>query len=235
MGSNCSDPNASSPEPRPGTPARGEPSSSDDSSSNKKSRSDNPEDELQLLRRIQAYLTKEGAKDIRTSTTHPRTVSVNEILVGKLRIMVEPDRIDRTQRLRNLIDKTGINPVTFTPQDRTAPRLVLARLNVGTKRRMRRTITALMHNNDNTQDDNMLGLAVFNEDHIITGLLHLFPHGELAESGASEDDQIWPFRKLKWETSDGQEWSHPDIANGHQRMLNRDVTTGGEGNCDSSS
>ena len=130
----------------------------------------------------------------------------------------------------------GVNPITIRPRDRSQPYLVMSRLHLAVSGRTsalrgpgQRTVTVMMHHGVTTANEDFVGLAIFDEDHIIDGLMSLFPLGELVAREDVNPDHPWPLRKLKWETSDGREWSYPGLANSHQRELDREGTTGGEG------
>ena len=160
----------------------------------------------------------------------------NEMRIdGRTRLVVEPAP-GRQQPTRRVPPLCGVNPITITPRDRTQPYLVMSRLHLAVSGRTsalrgpsQRTVTVMMHYGNSTAGDDLVGLALFNEDHVIDGLMSLFPHGELVVREDVNLDHPWPLRKLKWETSDGREWSHLDLANDHQRELDREGTTGGEG------
>jgi hypothetical protein len=167
------------------------------------------------------------ADSIKTNTNDPE-LAHNELCVDDcMRIVVEP-LAGREPPQRRPQPRSGINPITLTPRDPDQPFLVLSRMHLrGVRNGSQKTVTAMMHDG-NTTDEALLGLALFDEDQVIDGLMHLFPNGELVprEEGS---DSVWPCRKVVWETADGKEWHHPDLANDHQRSLDREVTVGSEG------
>lgn len=193
-------------------------------------------DVVELTRAIKSVLVASGYMKIETHEEDP-LMAHNELCIGGLvRLVVElmPGRPAPPEQ--RPAPTCGVNPITITPRDRSQPYLVMSRLHLAVPGRTsalrgpgQRTVTVMMHHSTTTANEDFVGLAIFDEDHVIDGLMSLFPFGELVAREDANPDHPWPLRKLKWETSDGREWSRPDLANTHQHRLDREGTTGGEG------
>lgn len=194
-------------------------------------------DVVEITRVIKSALIASGCSDVIETHEEDPLLAHNELCIGEFfRLVIEPMPGRPAPPEQRPAPVCGVNPITITPRDRTQPYLVMSRLHLAVSGRTsatrgpgQRTVTVMMHHGVTTAADNLVGLAIFNEDHVIDGLMSLFPHGELVVRAGANPDHPWPLRKLKWETSDGREWSHPGTANVHQRELDREGTTGGEG------
>jgi len=197
-------------------------------------------DEINLTRIVRDLLIASGCSDsIETHEDNPEIVH-NELLVGgTFRIVVEPVAHDTaqgtvTQPTNQIGGVETPGPVIFKPRDPDQPTLEISRLHLSVPKRAsslrghnQKTVTVTMHHGS-TVDEQLVGVAVFDEDTFIDGVMMLFPGGELVPRG-SVGDGPWPFRQVAWETSDGQTWPDPAQAMRRQSELDRDVTKGNEG------
>jgi hypothetical protein len=100
---------------------------------------------------------------------------------------------DLQEGLTTYVPASGINPVTLTPKDKSQRRLVLSRMHVGIMKTGRVMAKTTSLRKDDRKND-LLKLFIvafhhpgetpaevtqFDEDHVIQGLKHLFPNGEL--------------------------------------------------------
>lgn len=183
---------------------------------------------VDLLVNIQHVLIASGRASLVETHADDPSLASNVLRVdGRVLLIAEP--------VRYPAQFTVNNEITLMPRDPSQPRLVVSRMAIGAGKRgggrrgvQRKTVTVMMTHGTSIDED-LCGLALFDEDYVIDGLLHLFPDGELVPRAESSSDNPWPYRKVQWETSDGQVWASSEVANAHQAELDRETTHGSEG------
>jgi hypothetical protein len=171
----------------------------------------------ELIAILSQLLRESGRKDFQDHVDDPM-IAPNELLFDDgRRVLAEEAPEPPPMRPQA---QMGVNPVTISPKRPEDPYLVLARVHIGAPGgRSIKTVTAMMHVGDRPLDETMLAFAIFDEDHLVDGLLHLFPRGELEP--ATVVARGWPRPRPTWETSDGRTWPTPDEARDHQAEVNK--------------